>query len=48
MDRLYLVRSVAPLRLDRRSARVISLAVRREARKDAQRLRPAPEPPRAA
>jgi hypothetical protein len=47
MYRLYLIRSVAPPRPDWRSAKVISLEVRRQARKDLQRP-PAPDRPRPA
>jgi hypothetical protein len=48
MIRLYLVRSVAPPRHEKRPAKVISLEVRRQARKDLQRPRPAPDRPHAA
>jgi hypothetical protein len=45
MHRLYLVRSV-PVHVDKRSAKVIELRVRHEARKDPRP--PAPDRPRAA
>jgi hypothetical protein len=47
MYRLYLVRPEPP-RGDKRSAKVIELRVRREARKDAWSPKPAPDRPRAA
>jgi hypothetical protein len=47
MFRLYLIRSAAPPRPERRSAKVISLEVRRQALKDLQRP-PAPDRPRPA
>jgi hypothetical protein len=47
MYRLYLVRPEPP-RGDQRSAKVIELRVRREARRDALRPKPAPDRPRAA
>ena len=50
MYRLYLVRPVrnVPLPSEKRSAKVIELRVRREAREAARRPKPAPDPPRAA
>jgi hypothetical protein len=47
MYRLYLVRPEPP-RPDKRSAKVIELRVRREARKDPRPPMPAPDRPRAA
>jgi hypothetical protein len=47
MHRLYLVRSVDPPP-EKRPAKVISLAVRREARNELRRARPGPDRPRAA
>jgi hypothetical protein len=50
MYRLYLVRPVRnePLPSEKRSAKVIELRVRREAREAARRAQPAPDRPRAA
>ena len=47
MHRLYLARSVSAYP-DKRSAKVIELRVRREARKAARSPQPAPDRPRAA
>ena len=47
MYRLYLVRPEPP-RGDKRSAKVIELRVRREARNDPRPPQPAPDRPRAA
>ena len=47
MHRLHLVRSVAPPRPDKRSAKVIELRIRREAR-DERRKPQLPQPPAAA
>ena len=44
---LYLVPSV-PAHPDKRSAKVIELRIRREARKEARSPKPAPDRPRAA
>ena len=41
MQRLHLVRPVAPQRPDKRSAKVIELRIRREARNEARK----PQPP---
>jgi hypothetical protein len=48
MYRLYLVRSVPRPQHDQRPAKVISLEVRRQARIDQRRPKPAPDRPRAA
>jgi hypothetical protein len=48
MYRMHLVRSVAPSRPDKHSAKVIELRVRREARNDPRPHEPAPDRPRAA
>jgi hypothetical protein len=50
MYRLYLVRPVRnePLPSEKRSAKVIELRARREAREAARRPQPAPDRPRAA
>jgi hypothetical protein len=50
MYRLYLVRPArnVPLPSEKRSAKVIELRVRREAREAARRAQPAPDRPRAA
>ena len=47
MHRLHLVRSVAPARPDKRSAKVIELRIRREARNEARKPQP-PDYPSAA
>ena len=47
MHRLHLVRSVAPPRPDKRSAKLIELRIRREARNEARKPQP-PDYPSAA
>jgi hypothetical protein len=48
MYRLYLVRSVPRSQHSQRPAKLISLEVRRQARIDRERPKPAPDRPRAA
>ena len=48
MYRLYLVRSVPQPPHEQRPAKLISLEVRRQARIDQRRPKPAPDRPRAA
>jgi hypothetical protein len=47
MHRLHLVRSVAPQRPDKRSAKVIELRIRREARNEAHKPQRPDYPPAA-